>query len=248
LSVCRWSAWAPGVTDIPAWHSWAEGETAINGPVAPDIKFVAPMARRRLSGLSRMVFRVSAECLTDEEESIAYVFCSRYGEYNRSFSILNNLANGEPASAAAFANSVHNTSASLFAIEKQDHAQSTAIAGCESTLEAGFMEAWSLLSNGVASVVLLVYHDEPLPNLYQGQSSTVTNSAAFAMLMCLPKAAHDMIDLSLSWGTRRTLAAESNMVADPALQVLKLLINGGGAVELVTQRLVWNWSASHEIN
>jgi len=246
LAVCRWSAWAPGMTDLAAWRSWAEGEAIISGPVAPDVQFVAPMARRRLSGLSRMVFHVAVDCLGDGQESIAYVLCSRYGEYNRSYGILTELAKGEPALATAFSNSVHNTSASLFAIEKQDHAQSTAIAGGEATLEAGFMEAWSLLSDGIASTVLVVYHDEPLPDLYQGQPTTVVNSAAFAMLLQLPEPGSDAKNLHLSWRARQDSGTGPCNQSDPALQVLRLLIQGGGPFALETERLTWSWSAHHE--
>lgn len=247
LAVCRWSSWAPGVTDPVAWHHWVEGGTDISGPVAPDVKFVAPLARRRLSGLSRMVFRVAVDCLADEQESIAYVLCSRYGEYNRSHGILNELAKGEPASATAFSNSVHNTSASLFAIEKQDHAQSTAISGGEATLEAGFMEAWCLLSDGIAPAVLLVYHDEPLPDLYQGQPTTVINSSAFAMLLRLPEPGGDATNLRLSWRAQHDTSAGPCAVSDPALQVLRLLLKDDGPFDLETERLIWSWSAYHEI-
>lgn len=246
LSVSRWAGWAPGITDMAAWHSWAEGRTTISGPVAPDVKFVAPMARRRLSGLSRMVFRVAVDCLADEQDTMAYVFCSRYGEYNRSYGILNDLAKGEPASATAFSNSVHNTSASLFAIEKQDHAQSTAIAGGEATLEAGFVEAWSLLSDGIAPAVLVVYHDEPLPGLYGGQPTTVVNSAAFAMLLRLPAPEDNAVALDLSWRGRQDGKTGPCTSSDPALEVLRLLLKGGGPVELDTERLIWTWSTAHE--
>ncbi len=244
LAVCRWAAWAPGVTDSPSWHAWADGEKTITGSVAPDVQFVAPMMRRRLSRLSRMAFRVAVDCLADEEESVAYVFCSRYGEYHRSYGILKDLANGEPASASAFSMSVHNTSASLFAIEKQDSSQSTAVAGGEATLEAAFLEAWCLLSNDAASTVLVVYHDEPLPELYRDQATTVLNSAAFAMLLRLPDAGQDVIKLRFSWDARREETAPPRLASDPALQVLGLLLKGGKPVVLDTGRLVWTWSRS----
>jgi hypothetical protein len=246
LAVCRWSAWAPGVTDKASWHSWAEGKTTISGPVEPDVKFVPPLARRRLSGLSRMVFRAAADCLADEEEPASYVFCSRWGEYQRSFGILTNLANDEPASAAAFSSSVHNTSASLFAIERHDHSQSTALAGGEATLETGFLEAWCQLTDETASTVLLVYHDEPLPDLYRDQPTTIRNSAAFAMLLRLPEPGQDAIDLRLSWGTQEKIPAVPCIAADPALDVLRLLLNGGDPVVLNTERLVWSWSTGDE--
>lgn len=246
LAVCRWTAWAPGVTDSPSWHAWAEGAKTINGPIAPDVQFVAPMMRRRLSRLSRMVFRVAADCLGEEKDTAAYVFCSRYGEYHRSFGILNDLANGEPASAAAFSNSVHNTSASLFAIEQHDRSQSTAVAGGEATLEAGFVEAWCLLSDDIVSTVLVVYHDEPLPDLYRGQPTTVVNGAAFAMLLRLPDGGRDAIDLRLSWDVQKQIPGAPGPASDPALKVLGLLLKGGDPVVLDTGRLAWTWSTSVE--
>lgn len=244
LDVCRWAAWAPGVEDSASWYAWAEGTKTIEGPVAPDVQFVAPMLRRRLSGLSRMVFRVAVDCLAEEDESVAYVFCSRYGEYNRSYGILTGIANDEPVSAAAFSNSVHNTSASLLSIERRDTSRTTAMAGCEATLETAFIEAWSLLSDGIAPAVLVVYHDEPLPEIYHDQGTTVFNSAAFAMLLRLPEPARHETELTLSWSAREADPAGLRTTADPALQVLGLLLKGGDPVVLDTERLAWTWSTN----
>jgi hypothetical protein len=152
------------------------------------------------------------------------------------------LANREPASAAAFSNSVHNTSASLLAIERRDTSPSIAVAGAEATLETAFVEAWSLLSDGMAGAALVVYHDEPLPELYRGQPTTVVNSAAFAMLLRLPDPERNAIDLRLSWDTREDKPTEPCTVEDPALRVLGLLLKGGDPVVLDTERLVWTWS------
>ena len=193
-----------------------------------------------------MVFRVAVDCLADQDSSVAYVFCSRYGEYHRSFGILTDLANGEPVSAAAFSNSVHNTSASLLAIERHDTSQSTAVAGVEATLETAFVEAWSLLEDAIAPAVLVVYHDEPLPEIYRGQPTTVYNSAAFAMLLRFPDPGRDAIDLRLSWDSHADFPARPCTSLDPALQVLGLLLEGGDPVVLDTERLVWTWSTSDE--
>lgn len=246
LSVSKWSAWAPGVTDLPGWQSWAKGDLAISGPVDPDVKFVAPMMRRRLSSLSRMAFRVAADCLETETDSPRFVFCSRYGEYARSYGILESVAAGNPASAAAFSMSVHNTATSLFSIETKDRSASTALAGGEATLETGFLEAWSLLVNRAATSVLLIYHDEQLPGLYQGEKTTVAHDGAIAILLRLPDAAAGDVCLNLEWTTRgSTDEPPQDTIADPAMEVLKLLINGAGSFVLDTGRLVWTWKAGH---
>lgn len=246
LSVSRWAAWSPGLTDRPAWQAWAEGAATVIEPVAPDVKFVTPMMRRRLSHLSRMAFRVAADCLNGETDPVSYVFCSRYGEYHRSYGILKDLANGEPASAAAFSMSVHNTAASLYAIETKDTAQATALAGGEATLETAFLEAWCLLQDRAASRVLVVYHDEPLPEIYEGQATTVHNSAAFAMLLHLPDAMPEATELNLSWGTSTLRDPIRCQAQDPALRVLELLLKGGDPYILDTGRLVWAWSTNSE--
>ncbi len=250
LTVGRWAAWAPGVTDRDAWQAWARGDAAISGPVDPDVKFVAPMMRRRLSGLSRMAFRVAADCLDGAGEngnSPAFVFCSRYGEYARSFGILGGFSSGDPVSAAAFSMSVHNTATSLYSIETKDRSAATAMAGGEATLETGFLEAWSLLVNGAAPSVLLIYHDECLPDLYRDQATTVAHDAAVALLLKLPGSGGaddaDGMGLTLEWSSNRPAASGAKAAPDPALEVLRLLIDGGGSFALDAGRLVWTWKA-----
>ena len=193
-----------------------------------------------------MAFRVAADCLDgagENGDSPAFVFCSRYGEYARSYGILGGFASGDPASAAAFSMSVHNTATSLFSIETKDRSASTAMAGGEATLEAGFLEAWSLLVNRAAPSILLIYHDERLPDLYRDEETTVAHDAAIALLLKLPGAdTGDRAGLTLEWSADRP-GTEGPVVADPALEVLRLLIDGGGSFTLDAGRLVWTWRA-----
>lgn len=244
LSVCRWAAWAPGLNSWDDWKAWAGGSSVATGPATPDVRFVPPMMRRRLSGLSRMAFRVAEDCLADREQQVAYVFSSRYGEYQRSYQLLADLARDEPLSAAAFSMSVHNTAASLFSIERGDTSQSTSVAGGEATLETAFLDAWCLLQDGAAPAVLVIYHDEVLPELYQAQTTTVGTSAAIAMLLQQSNStSDDETQLTLSWRARQKGSAADPALADPALQVLKLLIKGDGSLAVDAGRLMWTWSA-----
>ena len=246
LSVSKWSAYSPGVTDLVGWQAWEKGDLAISGPVAPDVKFVAPMMRRRLSSLSRMAFRVAADCLEDESALPTFVLCSRYGEYARSYSILEDVAANNPASAAAFSMSVHNTATSLFSIETKNRSSSTALAGGEATLETGFLEAWSLLVNRAAASVLLIYHDERLPELYEAQKTTVAHDGALAMLLRLPEEGANGPILDLEWKMREsTKAIAPETATDPAMEVQRLLVNRTGSFVLETDRLVWTWNTRH---
>lgn len=189
-----------------------------------------------------MAFRVAANCLDGSVNSASFVFCSRYGEYSRSFGILEGLASGEPASAAAFSMSVHNTATSLFSIETSDNSTSTALAGGEATLETGFLEAWSLLMNHTANAVLLVYHDECLPELYRMQPTTVDHDAAFAMLLKRPDETGGCAELSLEWGTGGKNTETAGTVPDQALEIVRLLSQGDGSCSIDAGRLIWTWS------
>lgn len=246
LDVCALSAWAPGLEDMPRWRLWAEGAREITGPVTPDVQCVPPMLRRRLSSLSRMVFRVATDCLEGQDAPQAYVFCSRYGEFGTSFDILRNLVKGIGVSPAAFSTSVHNTSASQFSIARQDRSQTTMLSGGEATLEAAFVEAWGMLCAANASRVLVVYHDEVLPPLYESEVTTVRHSAAFALLLGLPGRGETVDRLKLSWRPHmvapEVVSPAQGNDGDAALKVVRLILKGGDQVIRDTGRLEWIWS------
>jgi len=244
LAVIRWSAWAPGLSDASAWKSWAAGtHDPTPHPDEPDVSFVPAMVRRRLSPLTRMVFCVEAACHDDETPPDAYVYCSRYGEYERTFDILSGLARREEVSPTAFSHSVHNTSASLFSVGQKDSTPYTAIAAGAATLETAFVESWSLLKSREASRVLLIYHDEPLPPLYEEQPTNVTQRCALALVL-EPENGNRIADrLDLSWHKSPTDPEPRSADGDdPAFQVLRLLINGGEPISNDTGRLVWRWA------
>ncbi len=243
LSIARWSAWAPGLSTPAAWEKWAADtlDPSLHAE-KPDVSFVPAMLRRRLSSLSRMVFHVAATCLDGEALPDAYVYCSRYGEYERGFEILAGLARQESVSPAAFSHSVHNTSASLFSIDRGDSAPYTALAAGAATLESAFLEAWTLLKSGEAGRVLLIYHDEPLPPLYKGQETNVTQNCALALLLQPSKTSLETDQLELSWQGSPADSPLPLEADDPALQVVRLLINGGEPFTNDTGRLIWQWT------
>lgn len=186
-----------------------------------------------------MAFRVATDCLEGEDARPISVFCSRYGEFSRAFEILSDLARDEPVSPMAFSLSVHNTASSLFSIMREDTSHSTALAAGEATLEAGFLECWSLLQEDTAQTALLVYSDQVLPELYADQETTVSDSAALAFLLRLPGGKQQAPALGLSWRSNRGAKAA---VENSALRVLRLLLKGGDPIVLDTGRLTWTWS------
>lgn len=242
LAVSCWAAWAPGLPDRASWDAWALGKRAIAGPVDPDVSFVKPLLRRRLSPLNRMAFHVASACLPEGEAPFC-VFCSRYGEYARAFEILNSMADGEPVSPNSFSLSVHNTVASLFSISRADRTHSTAIAAGQATLEAGFLEACGLLAEAPQASALLVYYDEPLPSFYTGKAGAIQVSAALAMLLRRPgSSSPEETMLRLAWEKRPEGHSVGAKPVNPALRLASLLTEAEAQCEFGDGRLTWTWS------
>jgi len=241
LAISRWAAWAPGVTDQESWLAWAKGLLPISGPVDPDVSFVKPLLRRRLSPLDRMAFHVAAKCLPDRQAPLC-IFCSRYGEFARAFEILQDMYGGEQVSPNTFSLSVHNTVSSLFSIARGDRTHSTALAAGASTLEAGFIEAAGLLAEAPEASALLVYFDEPLPEFYAEQTDAVRVSAALAILLERPQVSESDQFLRLAWQASGGHPAAADQTLNPALRLVKLLTKVESQNEHDDGRLLWTWS------
>lgn len=199
-----------------------------------------------------MAFRVAADCLDGEKSKPVSVFCSRYGEIARAVEILTDITNDEPVSPMTFSLSVHNTASSLFSIMRQDRTHSTTLASGEATLEAGFLECWTLLREQAAPTALLVCSDDVLPEVYSDQKTNVTEPAALALLLGLPDGSDEAPDeasaIGLSWRASESQDISSPGCSSPGcaenamLGVLRLLLAGGDPIEIDSGRLRWTWS------
>lgn len=189
VSVDRWSAWLPGITTDSALKAWADDQLAIDLSQTPDISFLPPNQRRRLSLLSKMVLFTAHTC--SDNEKVATVCCSRYGEFSRTVTLLKDLAAKEPLSPTAFSQSVHNTALGLFSISNQNIKPATAIASCEDTFPMGFIEAAAMLLSGRQEKVLLVMADEVPEAPYLAYSEGGI-PYAIAILLSLKKGKQDI--------------------------------------------------------
>jgi hypothetical protein len=164
---------------IARWSLW-DSRTA--GSAAPDVGFVEPMQRRRLSSLAKMSLRVAHDCVHDLTD-FRMVYASRHGELKRTVGMLEALADGETLSPTAFSLAVPNATAGIYSILRQNHAASTAIAAGASSFGFGLLEAGLQLACDPGSPVLLVYADEPVPDVYAGVTEQAECAAAIAMLL-----------------------------------------------------------------
>jgi len=130
-----------------------------SGP--PDVAFVEPMVRRRLSRMARGFFHCAQRLAPPADARV--VFASRHGEAERTLGLLRDLAAGREVSPAAFSMSVHNAVPGLWSILKGDHAPVTALAAGAGTFGWGLAEACGQLAEAPADPVLFVYAEDRLP-------------------------------------------------------------------------------------
>src|SRR5690606_29064925 len=114
------------------------------------------------------------------------VFCSRHGDVSRAVLLLEQLAREGQVSPTGFGLAVHNASAGLFSIARADLSNHIAVAGGPASVEHGVVEACSLLADGAAEVLLVVY-DEALPAPLDGFADCVGQPYAWAWTMRAPK-------------------------------------------------------------
>ena len=160
---------------VARWSSWPAAASA-----APDIGFIEPIVRRRLSTLSRVALKVAHDCVGGNEARV--VFASRHGELRRTTDILRTISAGEPVSPTAFSLSVLNAMTGVFGIARGDRSAASAISAGPETLGYALLEAYAQHAAQPASPVLLVYADEPADPAY-GTIEDEVQGGAIALLL-----------------------------------------------------------------
>jgi hypothetical protein len=160
---------------VGRWSSWPATASA-----APDIGFIEPIVRRRLSTLSKVALKVAHDCVA--QDAVRVVFASRHGELRRTTDILRSISAGEPVSPTAFSLSVLNAMTGVFGIARGDRSAASAISAGAETLGYALLEAHAQYAAQPASPVLLVYADEPADAAY-GTIEDEVQGGALAILL-----------------------------------------------------------------
>jgi Beta-ketoacyl synthase, N-terminal domain len=161
---------------VARWSSWPDAAA-----VTPDIAFVEPIVRRRLSSLSKMAIKVAHDCAAECGE-VHVVFASRHGELRRTTDILDDLAADQPVSPTAFSLSVLNAMTGIFGIACRNGAPATAISAGAEALGYALLEAYAQYYADPATPVLVVYADEPADARY-GEIQHEVAGGALALLI-----------------------------------------------------------------
>jgi len=140
----------------------------------PDVSFIPPMERRRLTGVERAALSVAWRVRPDCE--IPVVFASRWGEIGVTVRLMQQFhAEGE-MSPAGFSASVHNAAPGAFSLLTGNHAPYTAIAARERSLEAGLLEVLAL-----GNPAVFVFAEEATPEFYVPEFGPPQSACALAV-------------------------------------------------------------------
>ncbi|WP_445114967.1 beta-ketoacyl synthase chain length factor [Acinetobacter sp. WZC-1] len=133
------------------------------GETYPALEYIPAMQRRRLSPMAKMALNSAIQSLADTRVDYI-VWASQYGDETRTCKILEDVLQAHTPSPTQFSTSVHNAVAGLYSILCQDSTASTSL--CASWSEA-LIEAYAFLKTASDQAqALVVYYDEPLPDIY----------------------------------------------------------------------------------
>ena len=155
------------IAKFAVWRATAEAPK-------PDVSFVPPLERRRLTGVERAALSVAWQVKTDSE--LPVVFASRWGEIGVTIKLMQQFhADGE-MSPAGFSASVHNAAPGAFSLLTKNHAPYTAIAARDRSLEAGLLETLALRRESI-----FVYAEEATPEFYLSEFGEPQPACAVAL-------------------------------------------------------------------
>jgi hypothetical protein len=227
----QWCAWAPGLDSADSWHAWCNAPVRLADTAEqPDVSFLAPLQRRRLSRLARMVVHV-AWPLAETQPQLPMVFASRHGEVSRNLAILEDMGRNEPLSPTQFSLSVHNAIIGLWSILREDTSEMTALAAEEDGLEIAILEALTLLEEG-APAVLVCIAEEAQPAPY----ATFVTDVPFPYALALRLVPGDDWQLQLHQGS-----GPATSWPHP-LSLLRALCTGNNSLEHNGKSRKWIWS------
>lgn len=153
----------------------------------PDVSFVPPMERRRLTAVEKAAISVAWKCLSEagenvtgseRAEGIPVVFASRWGEIGTTVKLMRQMHDEGEMSPAGFSNSVHNAAPGHLSLLLKNTSSYTAIAAGPDSFEMGLVEA-----STYPGKVLFVYAEEETPEFYRPYVKELQAARAVALLI-----------------------------------------------------------------
>jgi len=163
---------------INGWSFWTPDTYA---PAAsPDLSYVSPLLKRRLSQLTRMTIEVVHNVLPLAPEA-GIVFVSSNGESERQLQVIRMLIEEGGIMPAAFSLSVFNAPPAMATIALGIKNGYNALHPTVNVFKEGFIYAAASVLAGEAESVILVCADQLLPPEYQSITHEDDNVAPYAV-------------------------------------------------------------------
>jgi hypothetical protein len=225
---------------IKSWASWTPNhDSASTAVVLPTLPQVPANTRRRLSSMTRIAFDVALSATQNQADIITpSIFASRHGDLHKTVQLLHQLAARQPLSPTQFALSVHNAISGQFSIFSRNTADSTSIAaGADSLCYAMLEAATRFACEPDLKQLLVVYCDEPVPDIYGQFCSDPAKPIAIAFL--LHRDQGQQIEFSLQ--PKQHSYAEP----DQALKLLAFLQSDTATLRLAGNSQQWQWQRAN---
>lgn len=224
----RWAGEGFIVAPVCGWAAWGVGSP----PGEPDVGFMDPLLRRRLSALDRAALHVANQCI-EAGESVHLVFASRHGELSRSANLLSEIASDGLPSPMGFSLSVLNAVPGIYSIARQDFSPTTAISAGEATLPLALVEASAQAWCNPDAMVLLVCADDPPPPVY----ADIVYSPRQAHAIAIRLQANRMTDpVRCSWAV-----GSGNADPEDAVRAIHECLSGGNPTQWAGPDHIWQW-------
>jgi len=215
---------------IKSWAFWAPEPGEDNA--IPSLSAVPPMMKRRLSKLTKLAFHSAMAVQPDTK--LPCIFASRHGDLHKTLELLQHVAEKQSLSPTLFALSVHNAISGQYSIFSQNPADSNAIAAGADSLHYAIMEAGArLLTEPELQEILVVYADEPVPDVYRVYCNDPQTPVALALL--LSNQSGDAISFCRT--VHNTKTDEHNQ----ALTLLPFLQQQSNQLTIYSDRQAWEW-------
>jgi hypothetical protein len=231
-----WMACGPGLETRGDWIASSRGGSRSQNDTAQSAASLPLILRRRISVIGQRAFRAS--CALSDQRTARFVFCSRYGESDRTLRILRSIAAKEPISPADFSLSVHNALAGLLSIAWGNTAGHTAISAGADSFGYGLLEAIACLNDGSSDSVLLVYFEDVLPQPYDEVADGAETCVALALLLKPP--GHEGSEFALTLEPRNR-AARAQSASAQSLDFIRFMLSNEREGRSIGERTQWRW-------
>lgn len=129
----------------------------------PKIEFIPLLIRRRLTNIEKIGLYVARQTEPFSKET-KIIFSSRYGEWQQTIKLIQQVYRDGEMSPAGFSHSVHNAMPGILSIVNKTPYNYTTVAANEQTIDCALIET---ISSGTE--VLFIYAEEETPDFYKNR-------------------------------------------------------------------------------